>query len=59
MKKLTKCQLCNYCYEDLKHFILNYPKLEERNNIRKIQRWTEENKDEIIRDLLFDENEET
>ena len=56
----TKCQLCNHFYEDLKHFILNCPKLEEeRNKIRKIQRPREENEDKIMGDLLFDENEET
>ena len=50
----TKCPMCDHHNEDLKHFLLHCPKLEEaRLKILFLQRPRIEDKNKIIGDLLF------
>ena len=55
----TECQLCKYEYEDLLHFLLHCPALEDaRKEIIALQRPRRQNERNLIGDLLFNDHPE-
>ena len=51
------CRLCGRDEEDLKHFLLNWPRLGSKRNRRIMEKWYNEDKDKQLVDILFNEKD--
>ena len=51
------CKLCRLEDEDLKHFMLRCPKLRSKRNNRIMRKWYNEDKDQQLIDILFNEKD--
>ena len=51
------CKLCRLEDEDLKHFMLMCPKLRSKRNNRLMRKWYNEDKDQQLIDILFNEKD--
>ena len=50
------CRLCGREEEDLKHFLINCPRLESKRNRSMMNKWSNNDMDKQMVDLLFNEN---
>ena len=51
------CKLCRLEEEDLKHFMLRCPKLKNKRNSNIMTKWYNEDKDQQLIDILFNEKD--
>ena len=51
------CKLCRLEEEDLKHFMLRCPKLRSKRNNKIMTKWCNEDKDQQLVDILFNEKD--
>ena len=51
------CKLCRLEDEDLKHFMLRCPKLRSKRNNKIMTKWYNEDKDQQLVDILFNEKD--
>ena len=51
----TTCKLCGIEEEDLLHFMLKCPRLEQKRNKKLMRKWRNKNKDKQLVDMLFNE----
>ena len=53
----TTCKLCGQVEEDLLHFIIKCPRLNQKRNRRLMNRWRNRDKNRQLVDLLFNEKD--
>ena len=51
------CKLCGAEEEDLKHFVLSCPRLRSKRNNGLMRKWRNEDKDQQLVDMLYNEKD--
>ena len=51
----TLCKLCGREEEDLMHFLIKCPRIESKRNKRIMEKWSNNDKDKQMTDILFNE----
>ena len=54
---IKTCRLCEAEEEDLRHFMIECPRLEGKRNRRLINKWRNRDKDRQVIDILFKEKD--